>query len=111
MLLKAGSLRGIAVASCTINVYAPLLQNDRWRLGAVLNRQNLVIVVGFRHDFIMFGFVLCCSQLSDDVRVQRLELSSGLVVLLKGITGCLAHLCAEQLKPLSHNVFDFGRAR
>lgn len=39
----------------------------------------------------------------------RLELSSGRVVLLKAITGCLAHLCAEQIKPLSHNVFDFGR--
>ena len=67
MLLKAGSLWAIAVASCTINVYAPLLQNDRWRLDAVLNRENLVTVVGFRHDFIMFGFVLCCSQLCDDV--------------------------------------------
>ena len=105
MLLKAGSLWAIAVPSCKINFYATLLQNDSWRLDVFWDRQDLVIVIGFRHYFIMFDFVHCCSQLCNDVWMLWLELSSG----APSITLCFAHLCAEQIGQLSHNVFDFGR--
>ena len=84
MLFKAGSLWAIAVALCHINLYATLVQHDSWRLDAVLNRQKLVIVIVFRHYFIMFGIVHCCSQLCNDVWMLRIELFSGHVVLLRG---------------------------